>query len=315
MNKELSSAADLKKGGAIAQKAFIAIVVIGIVEIAVATLTRSVSLLADGIHSVSTSVIFLIVWIGLHLSGRSPDGTFHFGYYRIQTLGSLMAAFILAVFGGLIVIESYQALLEQREIINAEAAIIVASAAAILIVIVSFFVRRASEKYTSSALKAGGITSWIDVLSSAAVVISVVLSSYFGILHADSITGILIAVAIFAGAYSIFKEASLVLVDACKCGDTVDAIGDIARTVKGIKEVHSIRIRQLGPYLIGDMHIVVGSDMLVKEADEIATSVEEKIKEEFGRVIDMKVRIESDVAHDRHSRDFDVKTQETNLNK
>jgi divalent metal cation (Fe/Co/Zn/Cd) transporter len=105
-----------------------------------------------------------------------------------------------------------------------------------------------------------------------------------------------------------------VLVDACKCGDIVDAIGDIARTVKGIKEVHSIRIRQLGPYLTGDMHIVVGNDMLVKEADEIATNVEQKIKEEFGRVIDIKVRIESDEAHNRHSRDFDIKVDEPNSN-
>jgi divalent metal cation (Fe/Co/Zn/Cd) transporter len=282
----------LRKGGAIAKKAFIAIAAVGVAEVIAGNLTTSVALLADGVHSVSTSVIFLIVWIGIHLSGRSPDGTFHFGYYRIQTLGSLVAAFILSLLGGLIVLESYQAWLEQRVIVGAEAAVIV----------------------TSSALRAGGLTGWLDVLSSVAVVISVILASYYGIFHADSIAGILIAIAIFVAAYSIFKEASLVLVDACKCGDIVDAIGDIARTVKGIKEVHSIRIRQLGPYMTGDMHIVVGNDMLVKEADEIATNVEQKIKEEFGRVIDIKVRIESDEAHNRHARDFDIKVDEPNSN-
>jgi cation diffusion facilitator family transporter len=306
------SSSDLRKGGAVAKKAFIAIAAVGIAEVIAGNLTASVALLADGVHSVSTSVIFLVVWIGISLSGRSPDGTFHFGYYRIQTLGSLVAAFILSVFGGLILVESYQAWLEQRAIVNAVSAIVVASAAVTITLITSFFVERGSKKYSSAALKAGGLTGWLDVLSSVAVVISVILASYFGIFHADSIAGVLIAGAIFVASYSIFKEASLVLVDACKCGDTVEAIGDLARTVKGIKEVHSIRVRQVGPYLVGDMHIVVASDILVKEADEIATNVEQKIKEEFGRVIDIKVRIESDEAHNRHARDFDVKSEEPN---
>ena len=100
----------------------------------------------------------------------------------------------------------------------------------------------------------------------------------------------------------------MVLVDACKCGDVVGAIGDIAKSIEGIKEVHSIRMRQLGPYLVGDMHIVVSNDMIVKEADEIATKVEEKIKEAFESVIDIKVRIESDEAHSKHSRDLSIKT-------
>jgi cation diffusion facilitator family transporter len=303
---------DLKKGGLTAQRAFVIIVAVAISEIVVASFSRSVSLLADGIHSISTAAIFLIVWIGLRLSGRSPDGTFHFGYYRIETLGSLIAAFVLAVFGGFIVAESYFAWLGQREIVNAEAAIIAATASAVIIALVSWWVERTSEKYGSTALRTGGITGTIDVLSSVAVVVGVVLSRYFGVLHADSIAGILIAGAIFVGAYSIFKEASLVLVDACKCGDVVNAIGDLAKSVKGIKEVHNIRMRRLGPYLVGDLHVVVDNAMLVREADEISAEVSEKIRQEFGKVMEINVIIESDEAHNRHSQKITVTKTDPN---
>jgi cation diffusion facilitator family transporter len=306
------SLSDLKKGGVTAQRAFVIIVAVAISEIAVASFSRSVSLLADGVHSISTAAIFLIVWIGLRLSGRSPDGTFHFGYYRIETLGSLIAAFVLAVFGGLIVVESYFAWLGQREIVNAEAAIVVAATSAVIIAVVSWWVERTSEKYGSTALRTGGITGTLDVLSSVAVVVGVVLSRYFGVLHADSIAGILIAGAIFVGAYSIFKEASLVLVDACKCGDVVTAIGDLAKNVKGIKEVHNIRMRRLGPYLVGDLHVVVDNAMLVREADEISTEVTEKIRKEFGKVMEINVIIESDEAHNRHSQKITVTKTEPN---
>jgi cation diffusion facilitator family transporter len=309
------SSSDLKEGGSIAQKAFLAVLAVGAAEIVVASVVASVALLADGIHSVAASTIFLIVWIGLRLSGRSPDGTFHFGYYRIEALGSLFAAFILSVFGGFIILEAYRSWIAENTIANPQLAIISASVSAAISMVVSFKIERASEEFGSAALRIGGLTGVIDVLSSVAVVIGVVLANYFGILHADSIAGILIAGAIFVGAYSIFKEASLVLVDACKCGDVVNAIGEVAKNVKGIKEVHSIRLRQLGSYLTGDMHIVVDNDMIVKEADEVATEVEEKIKEEFENVIDIKVRIESDDAHNRHPREINIKKDESNSKK
>jgi cation diffusion facilitator family transporter len=297
----------MKKGTVIAQTAFLIILAVGVAELIAASFATSIALLADGIQSIATSLIFLIVWIGIKLSGRSPDGTFHFGYYRIEALGSLIAAFILAVFGGLIIFQAYNAWIAQSSVTNAETAMLVASATAITVLAVSTWTNRASKKLGSTALRVGGLSGTLDVLASVAVLIGVALSRYLKILHADSIAGILIAGAIFVGAYSIFKESSLVLVDACNCGDLVGAIGEMAKSVKGVKEVHSIRMRKLGPYMTGDMHVVVSSEMLVRQADQIATEVEEKIKQMFDKVLDFKIRIESDEAHDKHSKEFTIK--------
>jgi len=281
---------------------------VGILEIIVGLASQSVSLWADGVHSIATATVLLIVWIGLHLSGRSPDGTFHFGYYRFETLGSLFAAFLMTVFGGLVVLEAYMAWIEQTVLTNAELAIAVALSAASIGIIVSIMIQRASRIYGSTSLRVGALNGLLDVLSSFAVSLGVFMSFYLGIRHADTVAGLLIAFAIFSGAYSIFKEASLVLTDACRCGDIVSAIGDIAKKMKEIKEVHSIRMRQLGPYLVGDMHVVVDSEMLVRDADRISTELENKIKEEFGSVIELKVRIESDEAHSLHSKKLTVKS-------
>lgn len=300
------SAGDLKKGATLAQTAFWIVLATGIVEVIVASFATSVALLADGIQSIATSLIFLIIWIGIRLSGRSPDGTFHFGYYRIEALGSLVAAFVLAIFGGFVLFEAYNAWIEQRAVTNAETAMFVASASAIVVLAVSARIDRASRRLRSAALRVGGVSGVLDVLASVAVFIGVAFSRYLGVLHADSVAGILIASAIFIGAYSIFEESSLVLVDACSCGDIVSAIGEMARSIKGVKEVHSIRLRKLGPYLTGDMHVVVSSEMLVREADHVATEVEEKIKQMFDKVLDFKIRIESDEAHNKHAQELTI---------
>jgi cation diffusion facilitator family transporter len=298
---------DLKKGAKTVQIAFLVVLAVGCAEVIAAPFVTSVALLADGVQSIATALIFLIIWIGIRLSGRSPDGTFHFGYYRVEALGSLVAAFLLVGFGGFILFEAYNAWIAERIVVNAEIAISVASVSAAMVLAVSAWIDRTSRKLGSTALRVGGFSGVLDVLASVAVLVGVALSSYFGILHADSIAGILISGAVFVGAYSIFKESSLVLVDACGCGDVVGAIGELAKSVKGVKEVHSIRVRKLGPYMTGDMHVVVSSEMLVREADQIATEVEAKIKQMFDKVLDFKIRIESDEAHNRHSQELTIK--------
>ena len=162
--------------------------------------------------------------------------------------------------------------LNTRSIVNTGLALAVALGSTAVATCVTVWIEKASRKRDSTSLRMGALNGAIDAASSVAVSVSIVLSGYFGIQHADSIAGVIIAFAIFAVAYSIMKESSMVLVDACKCGDVVKAIGDVAKSVEGIKEIHSVRMRKLGPYIVGDMHIIVAGEMLVREADSIATT-------------------------------------------
>jgi cation diffusion facilitator family transporter len=249
-------------------------------------------LIADGLYSFADAVVSLIVWIGLRFARRAPDGKFHFGYYRVETLSSAVAAFFMAVLGGVVIFESYQAMLAPREIVNAELSMTVALLAAVVALVMSVYKNRAAKRYSSLALKTDAFNSVKDVLTSLTAFLGIAFSEYFNIRQADSIAGVVIALFVFTVAYSVIKEASLVLVDACQCTEILSDIESIAKRVRHVKNVHSIRMRKLGPYLVGDMHIVVDGEMTVREADRIAARVEEQVKEEFDEVTEIKVRIE-----------------------
>lgn len=283
---------ELAKGGTVAEKSFLILVLVGIVEVAVGALSLSIALVADGVQSFADAVVSLIVWLGLRFSGKAPDGKFHFGYYRVETFSSFVAAFIMTVLGGAIIYESYLELLNPTEIVNAEIAMVVALMAAVVAFGIFVFKSRAAKKYGSLALKTDASNSVKDVLTSTAAFLAIALGRYVGIVQIDAIAGMLIALFVFAAAYSTIRESSLVLMDACQCGDILSDIESIARRVKHVKEVHSIRMRKLGPYLMGDMHVVVDGDMPVKEANEIATKIEEQVKQEFDEVTEIKIRIE-----------------------
>jgi len=291
VTKRLQST-ELAKGGAVAEKSFVILVLVGIAEVFVGIFSLSVALIADGVHSFADAVVSLIVWIGLRLSRKAPDGKFHFGYYRVETFSSVIAAFFMAILGGVVLYESYQVLLAPREIINAEIAMTVALSAAAVALVISIYKTRAAKKYGSLALKTDAFNSVKDVLTSVTAFLGITFTKYFKIAQTDSIAGMIIAFFVFTVAYSIVKEASLVLMDACQCTEILSDIENIAKSVKHVKEVHSIRMRKLGPYLMGDMHVVVDGDMSVREADQIATQIEEKVKQEFDEVTEIKVRIE-----------------------
>ena len=284
----------LVQGGKVAKKSFAIQLMVGISEVFMGIFTLSVALIADGIQSFADAGVSFIVWIGLRISRRAPDGKFHFGYYRVETFSSIIAALFMASLGVVVLYESYQEFIKPNAIANAELALVVAFLATSVSSGLLIYKRRAAKEYASLALKTDASNSIKDVLTSITAFIGIALARYFSIIQADAIAGIIISIFVFTMVYAIMKEASLVLMDACQCPEILTNIENIAKSVKLVKQVHSLRMRKIGPYLIGDLHVVVDADLTVRDSGKIAYEIEERIKKEFNEVIEIKVRIDPD---------------------
>jgi len=284
----------LAKGGKVARTSFFVQLMMGIAEVFMGLFTSSIGLIADGIQAFADAGVSLIIWIGLRVSRRGPDGKFHFGYYRAETFSSVVAAFFMAALGGVVLYGSYQEFLNPTPIANAEIAMAVALLATTISLILLVYKTRAAKRYGSLALKTDAFNSIKDVLTSITAFAGIALSRYFNIVQADAVAGIIISFFVFTMAYAIIKEASLVLMDACQCPEILTSIEEIAGSIRQVKRVHSLRMRKLGPYLIGDIHVVVDGDLTVRDSSRIACEIEERLKKEFATVIEIKVRIDPD---------------------
>ena len=284
--------ANLVQGGKVAKKSFFVQLMVGLSELTMGMFTLSIALIADGIQSFADAGVSLIVWIGLRLSRKKPDKRFHFGYHRVETLSSIVAALFMITIGGITLYESYIELLSPTAVADPLLALVVASAATAVSSLLLIYKRRAAEKYGSLALKTDASNSIKDVLTSITAFVGIALSSYFNIIQMDAIAGIIISLFVFTMVYPILKEASLVLLDSYHSPETMSAIENIANSITQVRQVHSIRMRKLGSYLIGDMHIVLRNDMTVEEAHAIAIQIEERTIKEFDEIIEMNVIIE-----------------------
>ena|SRR5665647_1643277 len=98
--------ANLAQGGTVAKRSFFVQLMVGFSEVIMGVFTLSIALIAEGIQSFADAGVSLIVWIGLRLSRKKPDKRFHFGYHRVETLSSIVAALFMATIGGITLYES-----------------------------------------------------------------------------------------------------------------------------------------------------------------------------------------------------------------
>jgi cation diffusion facilitator family transporter len=285
--------ADLASGGKVAKRSFLVQIMVGLSELFMGLFTLSIALVADGIQSFADAGVSLIVWVGLRISRKAPDKKFNFGYHRVETLSSIVAALLMAIIGGITLYESYRELLSPTAVAKPTIALTVALSAALVSSLLLIYKRRAAQKYGSLALKTDASNSIKDVLTSITAFVGIALSSYFGFVQMDAIAGMIISLFVFTMVYPILKEASLVLLDSFHSPETITAIEYIAKSVPQVQKVHSIRMRKLGSYLIGDLHVALNKNMKVEEACAIASQIEVQIQKEFDDIIEMNVIIES----------------------
>ena len=284
--------ANLVQGGKVAKRSFFVQLMVGLSELVMGIFTLSIALIADGIQSFADAGVSLMVWIGLRISRKAPDKRFHFGYHRVETLSSMAAALFMATIGGITLYESYREFLSPTAVGDPQLAIVVALAAAFVSSLLLVYKRKAAKKYGSLALKTDASNSIKDVLTSITAFVGILLSSYFNIIQMDAIAGIIISLFVFTMVYPTLKEASLVLLDSYHSPETMAAIESIANSIKQVRQVHSIRMRKLGSYLIGEMLVVLSKDLTVEEAHSLASQIENRTIKEFDEIIEMNVIIE-----------------------
>jgi len=77
--------------------------------------------------------------------------------------------------------------------------------------------------------------------------------------------------------------------DACSCHDVRSALEILTKSVQGVEGVDGVRLRKLGPYIVGDIAVVVDSGMSVGEANLISERVEEKARSLFDEIHEIVV--------------------------
>ena len=250
---------------------------LGIVEIVFSLISGSISLLADGIDSISDAVVSFFVWAGLRISRRKPTRRFQFGYYKVESFTALITAFVLVAVSGYIFLRSYRAFQNPVPLKLPFLALVVLLAAGLGSLYRALQMRKVANKYNITSLKLDARNSIKDASSSFVAFASVFVAS-FGIHLADAIGGMLVAVYILTVAYVALRESSLVLLDEFHEPELSREIEHVIRSHTDVMGIRDLRLRRAGPFIVGALEVEVEGNMTLNEAHEVATELEASVK-------------------------------------
>lgn len=281
----------LKKGETAAKYSTIANLILAIIKGVVGVLSGSIALIADSVHSFSDIFASLAVYIGLRLSRRKPDEKFPYGYYKFETLASLIISVIIILTGFDIIIESLNGILAPKTIEIPLIALSVAVLSVAASLLLAKYKERVGNEIGSQALINDGKHSLVDVFSSIIVFLGI-LSAYIGYPVLQGVASFAVALLIIYIGLKFGKEAILVLLDACLDPEIVENIKSIATNFEGVEGVHDIKVRSSGPFAFAELHLETKKKLPVQKANEISNNFEKLIKEEIADLDSITIKIE-----------------------
>lgn len=256
------------------------LIFLGILQIILGeTISRSVALTANGIDCIGDGFVSAVVWIGLKFFKKPADDKFHFGYYKMENLASMIAAGVMMVLAGYIIIRSYFQFVAPHSVKLPLLGAAVAGIAAIIAIGLGVYKFIKGKKSKMGSIRLDAFNTIKDGIASGLTVVALILTSY-GILIADAIAGFIIAVIIVSIGFAAMKESSYMLIDACDgfCLDQGSIVKLLAEGVKGVESAHVVRLRRSGPIFQGELEIKVKAEMQIKEVNRVKKEILKLVK-------------------------------------
>lgn len=273
-----NSGVNIKEGETASKYSIISNIVLMLIKGIIGYLSGNIALIADALHSFADVFSSAAVFIGLRLSQRKPDELFPYGYYRIETLASLLVSVIIIITGLEIGWDSLIYLMDPPPAVSMAAISLVVSLIAIAVsYAVAVYKERVGERIGSTALINDGKHSYIDVVSSA-LVFTGIIGEYIGLHGFQGFAGMIIAVIIVYVGSTLTKYNLLVLLDACIDRDSLELLRKTVLSVKGVEGVHAIRIRRSGPYLFGEIHIEIERSLSADKIEGMISRINSEVK-------------------------------------
>ena len=249
---------------------------------------HSAAMTADAVHSLSDFLTDLIVLVFVRVGARPQDASHDYGHGKFETLATLFVA--LALVGAAIGIIVSGALKLARWLQGET--LEMPGSLALWAALLSIVVKEVLFRYTiarGKALESPAVVAnaWhhrSDALSSIGAAIGIggalLLGQKWAVL--DPLASIVVGAMLVKVAWDLLKSSTGELTDMSLPEESEREIEDIIRSFPEVTEPHDLRTRRIGNRIAIETHVLMNGDMPLREAHDIVTAIENRIKDRFG---------------------------------
>ncbi len=255
-----------------------------LLKVVAGSVTGSVAILTEALHSAIDLVASIIAWLSVRKADEPADESHPYGHEKIEDLSSAIEGILILVGSGVIAFEAIRHLVIGSQVQRLGFGIVVVAISIVVNLVVSGELRRRARRTSSPALDADATHLRTDVVTSAGVLIGLVLVQITGESWIDPAVALLLAGVIAFSGFRIVSRSSRILVDEALPADEIDAIRDtvLAFGPRGVAGYHKLRARRAGARRYVDMHVQFQDGTTLEAAHATAHQLQDAIRERIG---------------------------------
>jgi cation diffusion facilitator family transporter len=254
-------------------------------------MTGSLSMQADGFHSLFDGVSNVVGLLGLWLASFPPDAGHPYGHKKYETLAAAGIGAMLVGTCLYLLWNSYQHWLGavRPQVTAVSFGVMVGT------MIVNYAVmrweRRRGEQLRSEILVADSRHTGSDILTSFSVLAGLA-AVRMGYPFMDPLVAVAIAGVIAFTGVQVLWETAQSLTDVARLDP--EEVREVVLRHGGVLDCHEVRTRGLPDHIFVDLSVHVPPTMSVAEAHDVAHEVEDSVKHHFEGVAEVIVHVEPD---------------------
>ena len=273
-------------------------IVLTVFKILAGIMGRSTAMIADGIHSLSDLLSDIIVIVFVKISSKGRDKNHDYGHGKFETFATLIISLMLIVVAANLMsggINKIRLILDGGEVSSPGMIALWAAVASIVFKEALYHYTIIQGKALNSPMMIAN--AWhhrSDAFSSVGSMLGIAGAIFLGdkFVILDPITGCVISIFILVMAVKMSVPAIKELLDVSLPDEVEQQIVSTAKSIQGVIDLHELKTRREGPGIIMEGHLVLLSDISLKEAHNISKKVEESLRKEFGPETQISLHLE-----------------------
>ncbi len=263
-----------------------------VIKIIAFEMTDALSILAGLLDSLLDIIASVINVFAIRYALNPADDDHRYGHGKAEALAGLVQATLIATSATLLVIESIKRLFETATISHSNVGIVVTLISIILTAFLVMYQSYVIKKTGSLAIKADMLHYKTDFFLNAAILCSLLITVFFGIVKIDSILAIGIALLILWGVKDIFTQSVNQILDRELPEKERHQLYLLATSHPKVQEIHDLRTRTSGNGVFMQFHMELPPETLLLDAHHIAEEVEFYIQKNYKQNIEVFIHID-----------------------
>ena len=265
-------------------------VVLALLKIISGNIFQSVSLLSDGLNSLSDLITNILVIVGLKVGNNPEDSEHPFGHGKIESVFSVIIGTFIIISAFEVIQENFLKLFEKNSgVLLNKWPIIITIMTIIIKIFQLIFMKQKTGKEKSALIETLLVDYKMDIVISSSVLVGLLLSLISPLF--DIIVGLIIAIYIIINGYQLISENALILLDS-QDKELLEEIREDILKFPEIENAHDFRMTTSGKEVYIFVDVRMNRDKTIEEAHKIVNEITKTLKYKYKNVKRILIHVE-----------------------